>query len=121
MYALVVQVYLGKWQETDVAVKVLIEMQHLAPTSSVQPQDPATLEPWTDRPDPNTMPAVSEDAKVHAEGLAGITDADAAEDGQVQAEVGPESTAAMRTLEREVCLLFCGYCTNSKFLLLVKT
>ena len=41
-----VQVYLGKWQETDVAVKVLAEMQNLSSQEGVHPQDPATLKSW---------------------------------------------------------------------------
>ena len=41
------QVYLGKWQETDVAIKVLTEVQNLsASQEAVCPQDPATLHSW---------------------------------------------------------------------------
>ena len=40
--------YLGRWQETDVAIKVLIEMQHFASNSEVQPQDAANLKPGFD-------------------------------------------------------------------------
>ena len=41
------QVYLGKWQETDVAIKVLTEIQNLSPQGGIHPQDPATLQPWS--------------------------------------------------------------------------
>jgi len=40
----VVQVYLAKWQETDVAVKVITQMQNLSPFQGLHPQDPATME-----------------------------------------------------------------------------
>ena len=41
------QVYLGRWQQTDVAIKVLSKvMQNLAPTNGMKPQDPATLQAW---------------------------------------------------------------------------
>ena len=39
-----VQVYLAKWQETDVAVKVITQMQNLSPFQGLHPQDPATME-----------------------------------------------------------------------------
>ena len=39
-----VQVYLAKWQETDVAVKVITQMQNLSPFQGLDPQDPATME-----------------------------------------------------------------------------
>ena len=94
--------YLGKWQETDVAVKVLLEMQHLAPSTQVQPQDPATLEPWTDSPETATTrpPQVGDEATV--QGLRGVTDTEGSQGGESQAEGGCEATAAIRTLEREV-------------------
>ncbi|KAA6419315.1 MAG: PAS domain-containing tyrosine kinase [Trebouxia sp. A1-2] len=38
------QVYLAKWQETDVAVKVITQMQNLSPFQGLHPQDPATME-----------------------------------------------------------------------------
>ena len=34
------QVYLAKWQETDVAVKVIKQMQNLSPTCGTRPQGP---------------------------------------------------------------------------------
>ena len=40
----VVQVYLAKWQETDVAVKVITQMQNLSPFQGLHPQDPATMD-----------------------------------------------------------------------------
>ena len=96
------QVYLGKWQETDVAVKVLLEMQHLAPSNQVQPQDPATLEPWTDSPENPTMHPPKVGDEVTVQGLRGVTDVDGSEGGQSEAEGGQEATAAIKTLEREV-------------------
>ena len=39
-----VQVYLAKWQETDVAVKVITQMQNLSPFQGLHPQDPATMD-----------------------------------------------------------------------------
>ena len=38
-----VQVYLARWQETDVAVKVISKMQNLSPKEGVHPQDPDTM------------------------------------------------------------------------------
>ncbi len=38
------QVYLAKWQETDVAVKVITQMQNLSRFQGLHPQDPATME-----------------------------------------------------------------------------
>ena len=103
------QVYLGKWQETDVAVKVLLDMQHLAPNSQVQPQDPATLEPWKDSPQAN-MPSAEQqgDGKLTAQGLQGITDVEGSDDCQSQAEEGGAGEAAIKTLEREVGLHLCA-------------
>ena len=85
------------------AIKVLIEMQHLAPNSEVQPQDPATLQPWTESSDDNHPQQGGEKKKV-AKGLIGVTDADAAvDDGQPTVDsLDKPATAAMRTLEREV-------------------
>ena len=98
------QVYLGKWQETDVAVKVLLEMQHLAPTPEVLPQDPDTLQPWTDNSDA-TLPASDSSPNMTAQGLPGITNADGAADClHPDAKNSEEATAAIRTLEREVGL-----------------
>ena len=97
------QVYLGKWQQTDVAVKVLMDMQHLAPSSQVQPQDPATLQPWKDSPQPNA-PEQQEEDRVTVQGLQGVTGTDGSMDGQSQAEESNEATAAFRTMEREVGL-----------------
>lgn len=37
--------YLAKWQETDVAVKVITQMQNLSPLQGVHPQDPSTMLP----------------------------------------------------------------------------
>ena len=37
------QVYLAKWQETDVAVKVVSKMQNLSPKQGIHPQDPDTM------------------------------------------------------------------------------
>lgn len=39
--------YLSRWQQTDVAVKVLSKvMQNLSPQSDVVPQDPSTWKAW---------------------------------------------------------------------------
>ena len=40
------QVYLAKWQETDVAVKVITQMQNLSSVQGVHPQDPVTMSAW---------------------------------------------------------------------------
>ena len=95
--------YLGRWQETDVAIKVLTEMKHLAKNDEVQPQDPATLEPWVDSEKDNHPQQGGENKKV-AKGLVGVTDADAdVEEGRsTVASLDKPVTAAMRTLEREV-------------------
>lgn len=110
-----VQVYLGKWQETDVAVKVLIEMQHLAPNNEVQPQDPATLEPWKGSEEDNHPQQGGEKSKT-AGGLPGITDPNASLTGESTLDVGsgnaltPEAQTAIKTLEREVHCMLCKYC-----------
>ena len=44
-FAVLIQVYLAKWQETDVAVKVITQMQNLSPLQGVHPQDPSTMLP----------------------------------------------------------------------------
>lgn len=105
------QVYLGKWQETDVGVKVLLDMQQLAPSSQVQPQDPATLKPWSNRPQSSGPPPTGsypkepeqeEDEQVTVQGLKGVTDLEGSIGVQSQAEETPQAVAAMKTLEREV-------------------
>lgn len=112
-----IQVYLGKWQETDVAVKVLIEMQHLAPNSEVQPQDPATLEPWKDSEEDNHPQQGGEKSKT-AGGLRGITDPNASLTGESTLDVGsgpaltPEAQTAIKTLEREVQCMLCKHCCH---------
>ena len=99
--------YLGKWQETDVAVKVLIEKQDLAPNNEVQPQDPATQEPWSDSADDNP-PQQGGEKRRTASGLIGLTDADASLTGQStlagrsDPEFSREDSEAFKTLEREV-------------------
>ena len=40
------QVYLARWQETDVAVKVITQMQNLSFVQGVHPQDPVTMSTW---------------------------------------------------------------------------
>ena len=37
------QVYLARWQETDVAVKVIAQLQNLSPMQGLHPQDPCTM------------------------------------------------------------------------------
>ncbi len=98
--------YLGKWQETDVAVKVLIELQHLAPDSEVQPQDPATLEPWEDSQESN-HPQQGGEKKTAAGGLIGVTDADGQSTvgGGSDPVLNKEASQAMKTLEREVWMV----------------
>lgn len=96
------QVYLGKWQETDVAVKVLLDMQHLAASSQLQPPDPATLQPWKDSPQPN-VPEQEDVHRVTVQGLQGVTDMNASMGGQSQPAESREATAALKTMEREVC------------------
>ncbi|DBA83679.1 TPA: hypothetical protein ACH3X1_006228 [Trebouxia sp. C0004] len=96
-------VYLGKWQETDVAVKVLIEMQHLAPDSKVQPQDPATLEPWINSEEDNHPSQGGIDQKKAANGLIGLTASTLA--GNSDPVLNKEETQAIKTLEREVSIM----------------
>jgi len=100
------QVYLGKWQETDVAVKVLIEMQHLAPDNEVQPQDPATLEPWINSEEDNHPAQGGTDQKKAANGLIGLTASTLA--GNSDPVLNKEETQAIKTLEREVMVLTGG-------------
>ncbi len=97
------QVYLGKWQETDVAVKVLIEMQHLAPDNEVQPQDPATLEPWINIEEDNHPLQGGTHQKKTANGLLGLTASTLA--GNSDPVLNKEETQAIKTLEREVTVL----------------
>ncbi len=97
------QVYLGKWQETDVAVKVLIEMQHLAADNEVQPQDPATLEPWLNSGEDNHPSQGGTDQKKAANGLLGLTASTLAGDSDLV--LNKEETQAIKTLEREVRVL----------------
>lgn len=104
------QVYLGKWQETDVAVKVLLDMQHLAPSHQVQPQDPASLKDWSNRPQTSGPPPTAkgpdqeEDEQVTVQGLKGVTDVDGSIGGESQPEETSQAVAAIKTLEREVDL-----------------
>ena len=97
------QVYLGKWQETDVAVKVLIEMQHLAPDNEVQPQDPATLEPWINSEEDNHPSQGGTHQKKAANGLIGLTASTLARNSDPV--LNKEETQAIKTLEREVTAL----------------
>ena len=81
-----VQVYLGRWQQTDVAVKVLSKvMQNLSPHSGIVPQDPSTLQAWHDTPE-----------------IPFNTNASAVSTGSS----APENLDAMKVLEREV-LSYC--------------
>ncbi len=105
----VLQVYLGKWQETDVAVKVLIEMQHLAPDNEVQPQDPATLEPWVNSEEDNPPSQGGTHQKKAANGLLGLTASTLA--GNSDPVLNKEETQAIKTLEREVSVLTGGAAT----------
>ena len=103
------QVYLGKWQETDVAVKVLLELEHLAPTAAVQPQDPATLNAWTDSPPSSTPAQTGDKSQGTVQGLQGVTDARTSARGQSRADDGNRTEAAIKALEREVwaCTYLC--------------
>ena len=107
-----VQVYLGKWQETDVAVKVLTEMQNLSSHEGVHPQDPSNMETW----EGNGPPARQGGEKATKAAGLKLTDSDAHgwgtdddDDGVssigADSEVVPseERQEALRTLEREVC------------------
>lgn len=87
------QVYLGRWQQTDVAVKVLTEMQNLAGKDEVTPQDPATCHAWDDSEE--SCPQQGGNKRTHAKGLLGVNDSIS---GQ---ELSP-SSKALATLEREV-------------------
>jgi len=104
-----VQVYLGKWQETDVAVKMLTEMQNLSSYEGVHPQDPSNMETWEGNGPP---PRQGGEKATKAAGLK-VTDSDShgwGSDDDVSSigadsEVVPseERQEALRTLEREVC------------------
>lgn len=105
-----VQVYLGKWQETDVAVKVLTEMQNLSSHEGVHPQDPSNMDTWEGDGPP---PRQGGEKATKAGGLKlidsdshgwGSDDDDVSSIG-VDSEVVPseERQEALRTLEREVC------------------
>ncbi len=109
------QVYLGKWQETDVAVKVLIEMQHLAPDNEVQPQDPATLEPWINSEEDNHPSQGGAQQKKAANGLIGLAASTLA--GNSDPVLNKEETQAIKTLEREVVVLTgTASCTHMRML-----
>ena len=71
LHLIPLQVYLGKWQETDVAIKVLTEIQSLCSGEGVQPQDPATLHSWKGDGPP---PRQGGNKANHAGGLKVITD-----------------------------------------------
>ena len=106
------QVYLGKWQETDVAVKVLTEIQNLAPHEGVHPQDPLDMGIWQGDDPP---PWQGGDKATKVGGLKVIGDSGADSHGWgsddddsgigVDSGVVPseERQEALRTLEREVC------------------
>lgn len=104
-----VQVYLGKWQETDVAVKVLTEMQNLSSYEGVHPQDPSNMETW----EGNGPPPRQGGVKANKAGGLKLTDSDShgwGSDDDVSSigadsEVVPseEKQEALRNLEREVC------------------
>lgn len=80
-----VQVYLGRWQQTDVAVKVL----NLSTHRSVVPQDPSTLKAW------------GETSETASNMLKQIP-ADASSVSNCSSAVAAEDLPAMKTLEREV-------------------
>lgn len=91
------QVYLGRWQQTDVAIKVLTEMQNLASKDEVTPQDPATLQPWEESDDDCPQQQGGE-KRTYAKGLIGVSTSSS--DG---ATVKADST--ITTLEREVSIM----------------
>ena len=91
------QVYLGRWQQTDVAVKVLTEMQNLASKDSVTPQDPATLQPWETEDSDDKCPQQGGEKRTHAKGLIGVTSSNSGDGSPA-----PQSNATITTLEREV-------------------
>ncbi|KAL0038253.1 hypothetical protein WJX79_010194 [Trebouxia sp. C0005] len=106
------QVYLGKWQETDVAVKVLTEMQNLSSHEGVHPQDPSNMDTWEGDGPP---PRQGGEKATKAGGLKlidsdshgwGSDDDDVSSIG-VDSEVVPseERQEALRTLEREVSIM----------------
>lgn len=107
------QVYLGKWQETDVAVKVLTETQNLSSYEGVHPQDPSNMETW----EGNGPPSRQGGGKATKPGGLKVPDSDShgwgSDDDDVSSigadsEVVPseERQEALRTLEREVCANF---------------
>lgn len=84
------QLYLGRWQQTDLAVKMLSKvMQNLSPQSGVVPQDPSTSKAWreTSGRGPDVLQHEPADASSVSDGSSAL----AAED-----------LHAMKTLEREV-------------------
>ena len=119
-----VQVYLGKWQETDVAVKVLTEIQNLTTHEGVHPQDPLDMGIWKGE-DPPPRQGGNKATKVG--GLRVIEDGGADSHGWgsddddsgigvdsgfgVDCEMVPseERQEALRTLEREVCKPFVSF------------
>ena len=104
-----VQVYLGKWQETDVAVKVLTEMPNLSSYEGVHPQDPSNMETWEGNGPP---PRQGGENATKASGLK-LVDSDShgwGSDDDDMSSIGADSKVvpseerqeALRTLEREV-------------------
>ena len=78
-------------------------MQHLAPDNEVQPQDPATLEPWMNSEEDNPPSQGGTQKKKAANGLLGLTASTLADDSDPV--LNKEETQAIKTLEREVMVL----------------
>lgn len=107
------QVYLGKWQETDVAVKVLTEMQNLSSYEGVHPQDPSHMGTW----DGDGPPPRQGGEKATKAGGLKFTGLDShgwgSDDDTVASSIGTDSEVvpseerqeALRNLEREVSIM----------------
>ncbi|KAL0037083.1 hypothetical protein WJX77_012077 [Trebouxia sp. C0004] len=124
------QVYLAKWQETDVAVKVITQMQNLSLFQGRHPQDPATIELQSQRlrdtamrskelvnpmADPSTaLQGVIEaqmqgdmDSLQGSKSLLNLASAGQAcnDDSCVSSQVSNVELTAIATLEREVSIM----------------
>ncbi|KAL0046815.1 hypothetical protein WJX82_010624 [Trebouxia sp. C0006] len=99
------QVYLAKWQETDVAVKVITQMQNLSPFQGLHPQDPATMDlqsqrqRGTARRSMELVDEMTDNSNALQAGQAGV------DDSVLSSQLSDVELTAIATLEREVSIM----------------
>lgn len=82
-----VQVYLSRWQQTDMAVKVLSKViQNLSPQSGIVPQDPSTLKAW--RETSGRASNILEQVMTNASSVSNGSSAVAAEENVCNGDIG---------------------------------